>query len=324
METIAAQAGSKADSARTKIFRALGTTNTIQAYGARANDALERAARRVLELDDRLSVFKPESDIARLNAAAGMRPVAVGEDAMRLLAAGRRYSAETRGAFSMTTRPLTSLWALHASQGTIPPLTEREKARTLIGDQEILLDEAADTAMLARFGQAVDLGAIAKGYAADEVLRILREEGVENALVNLGGTVAVLGARRWVGVQHPDRCTGIPMGRLALESGAVVTSGDYERFYVVDGVRYHHILDPQTGCPARSNLRSVTLTGPGAMELDALTTAVFVLGAEEGARIAEAHGLGLVLVTGGLGVFCSDSLCGVFSLLEEVKSVRVG
>ena len=323
METTTAKAGVKTEPARTKVFRALGTMNTIQAFGAGAGGALERAARRVLELDDRLSVFKPESDIARLNASAGVRPVPVGGDAMRLLAAGRRYSAETGGAFSMTTRPLTSLWAVHASQGTVPPLAEREKARALIGDDEILLNEAAGTAMLARHGQAADLGAIAKGYAADEVVRILREDGVEDALINLGGTVAVLGARRWVGIQHPDRCTGIPMGRLAVESGAVVTSGDYERFYVVDGVRYHHILDPQTGCPARSNLRSVTLTGPSAMELDALSTAVFVLGAEEGARIAEAHGLGLVLVTGGLGVFCSDSLRGAFSLIEEAKSVRV-
>ena len=323
MEVNALQAAAKKAPAGTKMFRALGTANTIQAFGETSAGALECAARRVLELDDRLSVFKPESDIARLNASAGVRPVSICADAMRLLAAGKRFSGETAGAFSMTTRPLTALWNEHKSLGTVPDESEIEAARALIGDAELLLDEAAGTAMLPRFGQAADLGAIAKGYAADEVVRILCGYGVENALINLGGTVAVLGERRMVGIQHPDRCAGIPMGRIAVEGGAVVTSGDYERYYVVDGVRYHHILDPRTGRPARANLRSVTLTGSCAMELDALSTAIFALGAEEGALIAAARNLGLVLVTDEMDVLCSDNLCRAFSLLEEPRSVRV-
>jgi len=323
MELQAEQTAGKHTAVQTKMFRALGTMNTMQACGETAAEALESAARRVLELDDRLSVFKPESDVARLNAAAGARPVSIGGDAMHLLLAGKRYSAETAGAFSLTTRPLTALWNEHKKLGTVPDADEIEAARARIGDAEVILDEAAGTAMLPRFGQAVDLGAIAKGYAADEVLRILREYGVENALVNLGGTIAVLGEKRLIGIQHPARLTGIPMGRLAVESGAVVTSGAYERVVVVDGVRYHHILDPRTGFPARANLRSVTLAGPSAMELDALTTAIFVLGAEQGARLAAGHKLGLVLVTDAMDVLCSDNLCGSFSLLEEARSVRV-
>lgn len=322
MDLHATQNAGNYTAAKIKMFRALGTVNTIQTFGDANAAALESAAQRVLELDDRLSVFKPESDVARLNEAAGARPVSIGEDAMRLLSAGRRFSMETAGAFSITTRPLTALWNAHKKLGTVPDEDEIGAACALLGDAELILNEAAGTAMLPRYGQAVDLGAIAKGYAADEVLRILRECGVENALINLGGTVAVLGEKRWVGIQHPDRCAGIPMGRLAVENGAVVTSGDYERYYVVDGVRYHHILDPRTGRPARANLRSVTLAGLCAMELDALSTAVFVLGAEEGARIARAHGYGLVLVTEAMDVLCSDGLCGSFALLLQTQSVR--
>lgn len=307
-----------------RMFRALGTINTIQVFDAACTEALECAEQRVLELDDRLSVFKPESEIARLNAHAGGKPVVVSADTMTLLQAGLCYSRETCGAFSMTIRPLIALWSIHASCGTVPDRTELERALLLVNDEDLHLDPKRGTAVLARQGQAVDLGGIAKGYAADEVKRILTEHGVANAIINLGGTVFIMGDSRVVGVQHPDRCTGISMGRLELKNQAVVTSGDYERFYEVDGVRYHHILDPNTGYPAKSGLRSVTVTGSCAMELDALSTAIFVLGKKEGARLAQEHGMGLVLVTDQLDVFCSDSLCGSFSLLTSSNKVVVG
>lgn len=307
-----------------KVFRALGTINTIQVFDAACTEALERAAQRVLELDDKLSVFKPESEIARLNAHAGGKPVAVSADTMALLMAGRAYSGETGGAFSMTTRPLTALWSLHASCGTVPSRTEIEQTLPLVNDEDLRLDPKRGTAALTRREQAIDLGGIAKGYAADEVRRILVEHGVTNAIVNLGGTVFILGDSRVVGIQHPDHCTGISMGRLALSNQAVVTSGDYERFYEVDGVRYHHILDPNTGYPAKSGLRSVTVTGSCAMELDALSTAIFVRGEREGATLAQKHNMGLVLVTDRLDVFCSDSLCGSFSLLTARNTTVLG
>lgn len=307
-----------------KVFRALGTINTIQAFDPSCGEALERACQRVLELDDKLSVFKPESEIARLNAQAGRKAVAVSADAMALLQAGLRYAKETRGAFSMTTRPLTALWSLHASCGTVPDRAEIERTLLLVNDGDLQLDPKHGTAMLAHQEQAVDLGGIAKGYAADEVKRILVEHGVMNAIVNLGGTVFILGDSRVVGIQHPDHCTGISMGRLSLSNQAVVTSGDYERFYEVDGVRYHHILDPNTGYPANSGLRSVTVTGSSAMELDALSTAIFVLGKREGVQLAQMHDMGLVLVTDRLDVFCSDSLCGSFSLLTANNTTVIG
>ncbi len=300
---------------QTRIFRALGTLNTIRAYGGALAGALERAEKRVLELDDALSVFKPESDIARLNAAAGQRSVRVGKDALQLLAAAKRFSRLTDGAFSVTTRPLSALWSLHAGRGTVPDKVPIERALELADDEGIVLNEADKTAMLARRGQAADLGGLAKGYAADEVRRILTDGGVTDAMINLGGTVCVVGHGRSVGIQHPDRCTGIPLGKLTLQNRAIVTSGDYERYYEVDDVRYHHILDPRTGYPAQSGLRSVSVIGEDATALDALSTAIFVLGAKKGALLAAACGVELVLVTQEMNVYCSDALRGIFSLL---------
>ena len=309
-----------------RLFRALGTMNTISVEQAqdhaRAADALERAERRVLELDEALSAFRPESEVSLLNASAGCKEVSVGPDTMFLLKESKRYSAMSGGAFSVTTRPLSALWELNARCGTVPTRPEIEQAMLLVCDAEIALDEEAGTAMLKRFGQAVDFGGIAKGYAADEVRRILLEGGVTSALINLGGTVVSLGRERNVGIQHPDRCTGIAMGRVTLLDSCAVTSGDYERYYEVDGVRYHHILDPRTGYPSRSNLRSVTLIGEAAMELDALSTAIFALGMEEGLPLAEQSGVESIVVTDALDVFCSERLRENFSLLSVPQSAR--
>lgn len=309
-----------------RLFRALGTMNTIVVDQAtshpRAVDALECAERRVLELDMTLSAFRPESDVSLLNASAGCKAVSVGADTMYLLKESKRYSEETGGAFSVTTRPLSALWELNARCGTLPSRAEIEQSLLLVNDADIALDEECGTAALRRFGQAVDFGGIAKGYAADEVRRILQEGGVTSALINLGGTVFSLGKERSVGIQHPDRCTGIAMGSVMLRDQCAVTSGDYERYYEVDGVRYHHIVDPRTGSPSRTKLRSVTLIGESAMELDALSTAVFVLGAEDGMPLIERANAEAILITDSLDVFCTERLREHFSLLSAPLSAR--
>ncbi|MEZ4509705.1 MAG: FAD:protein FMN transferase [Eubacteriales bacterium] len=254
------------------IFTALGTTNRIQVLSYReriaAREALKRAEARVRALHDNLSVFQPESELSLLNASAGCSSVPVGKDAFYLLSESLRYAAISGGAFSITTRALSALWEIHARCGTVPLRSEVEHALSLVNDQDILLDQDAQTAELRRFGQSVDLGGIAKGFAADEVRDILVGGGVTEAVINLGGTVCVIGAAKHVGIQHPDRMTGSPMGRISLANACAVTSGDYERFYEVDGTRYHHILDPRTGYPAASGLRSVTLIGQSALALD--------------------------------------------------------
>ena len=301
------------------VFSALGTTNQVSVYAyadrIAAGEALMRAKERVQFLHDHLSVFQPESELSLLNASAGCSSVPLAKDAFFLLSESKRYHALSEKAFSITTRALSALWEIHARCGTIPSRAEVEHALLLVNDEDILLDEDAQTAELRRFGQSVDLGAIAKGYAADEVRRILIEGGITGALINLGGTVSVIGEGKHVGIQHPDRLTGIPMGRVLISDSCAVTSGDYERFYEVEGTRYHHIVDPRTGYPSRSGLRSVTLIGTSALALDALSTAVFVLGAEKGLPLIQQAGVEAVFVTDTLDVFCTEGLRGNFELL---------
>lgn len=300
-------------------FPALGTQNSIKVYGYEeriaAGSALKRAEERVRALHERLSVFQPESELSLLNASAGCSPVSVSADTYYLLDQSKRYSRMSHGAFSITTRVLSALWRIHARCGTVPSRAEVEHALSLVDDEDILLEEEAQTAELRRFGQSVDLGSIAKGYAADEVKRILLEGGVTGATINLGGTVCIIGSTKQVGIQHPDRMTGMSMGRVSISDCCAVTSGDYERYYEVEGTRYHHIVDPRTGYPSRTNLRSVTLIGKSAEALDALSTVVFVLGASEGAPLLREAGVEAVFVTDQLDVFCTDGLRGNFALL---------
>lgn len=305
-----------------KSFRAMGTVNTVTVYQRADEGALQPAVRRVLELDDRLSVFKAGSEISQINASAGKRPVPVSLDTMDLLKAAKEFSALSGGAFSVTTRSLTALWGIGTSHFTVPDEKSRENARRLTEDRDLILDESGGRAMLRRCGQAIDLGGIAKGFAADEVRRSLSRAGVTNAVINLGGTVIVLGEPRSVGIQHPGKSTGIPMGRLRLQNSAVVTSGSYERFTEAGGIRYHHILNPATGAPSDSGLCSVTVIGSSATELDALSTAIFVLGMEKGARLAQQRNADTIFVTDKMEVFCSPTLRERFSLFPNDVTMR--
>lgn len=299
-----------------KMFRALGTMNTITVYHFNADEAISAATERVMELHNRFSVFQEQSEIARLNQAAGKKFVPVSKDTLHVLKTAKQFSERTEGAFSVTSRPLTDLWKI-GPKGTVPSMSQVKKRKSLVNDQDILLDEKNSSAMLRRKLQAVDLGGIAKGYAADEVRRILSESGVTNALINLGGTVLVMGEGKTVGIQHPRKSTGVPMGSLQIQNQAVVTSGDYERYFKSDGIRYHHILDPKTGYPAESGLIGITLIGTSAMELDALSTAMFVMGMEKSFALAERQGIEAVFITEQMDVLCSPTLRERFSLIHS-------
>lgn len=294
--------------------------NTIEATGSEASRALDAAELKVMELDDRLSAFKPESEISRINQAAGKRFVPVHPDTMLIIKTAIEYAALSNGAFDITARPLIELWNVGSKRNSLPSPAEIERARQLVNFQDILLDEQACSVMMKRPGQALDLGGIAKGYAADEVRRILLTYYVDAATINLGGTVAVIGAARTIGIQHPTLPTGTPMGRVSISDQAVVTSGNYEKFFIQDGIRYHHLLDPRTGRPADSGLSSITIIGDSAMVLDALTTAVFVLGADAGNSLAASCGLQAIFVNDEQEVFVTQGLKDRFSLIN--MSVR--
>jgi thiamine biosynthesis lipoprotein len=288
----------------------MGTVVEIKAFSTnerqldRAISAAFAEMRRVEEL---FSSTRPESEISRLSAAGG--PFKASKETVRLLRIGQRIARLSDGAFEMGLGRLKELWAIETETPRVPTEQQIREALERVGPEDLQIDgpivRKADPEL------RIDLGGIAKGYAVDRAIEILREAGVHSAAVNAGGDIRLLGDRNgkpWrIGIQHP-RKPGAVLVTLPLAERAVVTSGDYERFFEKDGIRYHHIFDPLSGRPARL-CQSVTVVAADAATADALATAVFVLGPIKGLQLLEQQeGVEGLLVTAGGEVLQTSGL----------------
>ena len=312
----------------------MDTVMTHRAFGRHAAEALHAVGQEAERLEGMLSRFMPESDIAVINKSAGLACCSVGPETCSVLSCAVELSAACQGIFDVTIGPLVDLWGI--GHGALRPPTDAQihQALLLVDYRDLLLDPVHQTAGLGRAGQSIDLGGIGKGYAADRFIQLFKEYGVSSAFTNIGGNVATLGARpdgvAWrVGIQHPRQPYSL-IGLVSVNDKAVVTSGDYQRFFTHgDGNRYHHILDPATGYPARSGLAGVTVvadnSGNGSMIADALSTAVFIAGPDRGlALISRYSGVEALLVDAeptdaGLSVWVTRGLKDHFSAAQGVS-----
>lgn len=273
-------------------------------------------------LEGLLSRSRPGSDVYRVNTGAGREPVAVSPETAAVAAAALRYASLSRGAFDPTVAPLLDQWGFLGQDFRVPKPEELEAALPLVDYTQVQLDQPGGRIFLPRPRMSLDLGGIAKGYIVDRGMALLEEAGVKHAFVNAGGDMALRGGKPggdpWrIGVRHP-REPGKIIAVLSLTDGAVVTSGDYERTFTAEGRSYHHILDPRSGYPAAAGLAGVTVLAETAMEADALSTALFVLGPEKGLALVESlPGVEALLVTADLEVILSTGLAGRVELLEE-------
>lgn len=293
----------------------MGTKIGLQVFGVRAQEALEAARREAKRLELLFSRFLEGSDVWRINAAAGGMPVAVSPETFCVLKHAQELSRASGGCFDVTVAPLSDLWDYR--RAAVPAEDAIVRARELVAWRSLELDDARRTARLARPGQAVDLGGIAKGFAGDALMDVFRRHGIRSALSDFGGGVSTLGAKpdgsAWrVGIRHPRENALI--GALSVTGRAVVTSGDYERCFFADGVRCHHLINPRTGYPARSGLISVTVVADSGLIADALSTAVFVAGLDAGLElIRRSPGAGAVLIDARLRVHVTQNLAAIFT-----------
>lgn len=300
-----------------KAFQALGTINTIVTYGENTVEALEKAHKRVLEIDDRMSAFKDDSDIVKINQCAGHKAQRISPDTFTLIKRSLEFSNLSNGAFDITIRPLTALWGIGKKQNYIPSKEEIEHVLSLVNYKDLLLDEKKCTAYLKKEGQAIDLGGIAKGYAADEVKRILMQYKIKNALINLGGNIITLGNNQedapWrIGIQNPLAPRGQYIGILSSTNQTIVTSGSNEQFFIKDGVRYHHILSPYTGYPVNNGILSVTAICENSADADAITTALFASNIKDANVLLSSVNAQAIFITENKDVFMTEGLKGTF------------
>jgi thiamine biosynthesis lipoprotein len=261
--------------------------NQDEQTARRAIDAAFEEFRRVeaLMTDWRNSPFE------RINRQAGVAPVAVGEEILFMIGESIRISEMTGGAFDITYAGAGKLWDFKKKPPELPDAEAVRRSLDLIGYSKIRMDPKAKTVFLPNKGMRIGLGGIAKGYAVDRAVEIIGRMEIENFAVNAGGDLTVRGRKEgrlwWVAIRHPrDKARTIAF--LPISNGSVVTSGDSERFFVVDGIRYSHILDPTTGYPAHK-AQSVTLIAKRAYFADALATGVFVMGPVEGMAFIESQ-----------------------------------
>lgn len=299
---------------------ALGTSCAITLYERGREAAADAAFARLREIEDRMSANKAGTEVDAVNRSAGIAPVKVSADTFRVLRTALEYGRLTDGALDVTIGPLVRLWGIGSGAERVPRESEIEAARALVDYRLVSADEAALTVYLPKKGMSLDLGAVAKGYAADEAVRILGEAGTRRAIVDFGGNIYAMGRKKdgadWrIGIQDPDSPRGGYLGVASIANASLVTSGDYERFFEEGGRRYHHILDAKTGYPSAAGLRSVTVIGAPSIACDALSTAMFALGLERGRLLAKGlPGFSFVFVDEGERVWPIGSRAEDFAI----------
>jgi thiamine biosynthesis lipoprotein len=333
----------------------LGTFCRIDLFDEGKPEVYDRLFARLAELDRILSANREDSELAALNRAAGKAALGVTPELYAVLERALYFAEATGGAFDPTVGPLVKLWDIGGRAGAadggtgggpqIPAAREIAAALALVNWREVELlpagaqgsDNFRGTAFLGRPGMSLDLGAIAKGYAADELVGILKEAGIRRGLIDLGGNIYIWGnkddGRPWrVGIQNPLGERGSYVGILETESMSVVTSGIYERYFTgADGKRYHHILaaggagtagDQENpagppGYPVENGILSVTVIAGSSMDADALSTSCFILGYERGRALAEANGAKAIFVLADKTVRGSGEALAAFTVTDE-------
>jgi FAD:protein FMN transferase len=258
---------------------------------ATARRASRAAYDRIADLNKILSDYDPESELSRLGKLAGGAPVLVSADLFEVLRRSRGIYERSRGAFDVTIAPVGRLWRRARRDHKLPDPARLAEARPLVGSDKMVLDSKARTVQLTKVGMKLDVGGIAKGYAAQAALDVLKIQGITRALVGGAGDIVVgdppPGARGWrVAIAPVESDKGGPTRVLLLANAAVSTAGDAERYVIIDGHRYSHIIDPSTGLGIEDRA-SVTVVAPDGATADALETTVYVMGPERGLKLVD-------------------------------------
>lgn len=303
----------------------MGTIINQKVYGENAKAAAEKVESELKRLEALLSFFINSSEVSKLNNSAGKNAVELSKETIYILEKAKFFSEICNGAFDISIAPLVKQWGIFTDNERIPSQKEIDNALRLVNYKDILINFNSKKVKLARPQQMIDLGAIAKGYAADIAKKIYRECNIKSAFINIGGNVLVHGNKpdnsAWrIGLQNPIEERGKCIAVVMISDKSMVTSGDYERNFEKDNVRYHHILDPRTGYPANSGLISTTVITKNSIDADALSTAIFVQGLEEGIKtICKIEDTEAIFITKEKEIYITEGLKDNFLFISEEK-----
>ncbi len=270
----------------------MGTTVevTVVSEGRVGEKLIEDAFREIKRLEDILSEWSDQSEINAINKRSGEGPVHVGPETLEVIARALYFSRVSKGAFDITWAVFRHVWDFNRSPPQLPSKKEIARLLPLVDYRKVVVDEGSSTVFLREKGMEIGLGGIAKGYAVGKASALLKDHGAAGGLINAGGNMAAWGQKEngdaWtIGVQDPRNRERL-LGVLKITEGSISTSGDYERYFILNGKRYHHILDPRTGFSAEG-CQAVTVLCSDPTDADAVSTAAFVLGPKKGLRFVE-------------------------------------
>lgn len=304
-------------------FFAMDTLIDMTVYGGNSEKALEDCEAAVIALEERLSTEIPGSEIWEINRSNGS-PTAVSERTASLISAALDVSVKSSGAFDITVYPLVKAWGFIGGDYRVPADAEISGLLELVDYARVKVEN--NTVALGE-GMALDLGGIAKGYASDILKQELEKNGITSAVISLGGNVLAHGSRpgggAWrIGILKPDG-SGDIAGVLSVSDTVISTSGTYQRYFEKDGVIYHHILDPATGRPANSGLKSVTVVCESGATADALSTTLLILGEEKALEYYDRYGgFEAVLITDDGRMICTGGLKSSLSDVDEAYTLQ--
>lgn len=306
----------------------IGTVCTITLYDHQDEKIINKAFDRLSELEDILSINKTGTELDEVNNNAGIKPVKVTQDTLNVVKKGLEYSKISNGALDITVGPLVKLWGIGTDSARVPSEEELDIAKSLIDYNLLQIDEDNNTIYLEKEGMIIDLGAIAKGYAADEVAKILKDNKVNNAIIDLGGNILALGEKSdgspWkVGIQNPEKARNDTIGFVSVKDKSIVTSGVYERHFEADGHNYHHILNPDSGFPYENEILGVSIISDKSIDGDSLSTTLFALGIEKGLELVNnTPGVDALFITKDHNLYLSEGFNEIFTLTNNEYTIK--
>lgn len=299
----------------------MGTIVNLTLFGSGNDEAFEGSFELIRDIESKMSLNIEDSEISEINRNAGVAPVKVSQDTFDVIEKSIEYSELSEGKFDISSGAIVQLWNIGSDSARVPAKSELDDALNKVGFEGIVLDKSSQTVFLKQEGMVLDLGAIAKGFAADKVRDYLFSEGITKGIVDIGGNLYLIGTNRddeaWtVGIQNPfSENRNEYLGSISETNKSVVTSGVYERYFEEGGVRYHHILDTSTGYPVDNDLMSVSIVSDESIDGDALSTSAFALGLEKGMALIESlDGVDAIFVTKDKKVYLSKNIKGNFKI----------
>lgn len=284
----------------------------------------ERATKLMKQFEQKLSFFNDSSEVSSINKNASNGFIKISNDTFEILKKSVYYSKLTNGIFDITIAPLVKAWAINSDNPKILSDGKIDKLIDLVDYEDIILNENNSTVMLLRKNQQIDLGGIAKGYIADKIIDFYKENNIDSAIINIGGNIKVLGQKDeksfWsIGIYEPKKHSEKVICSIEAKDKSVVTSGGYERAFSYNGNLYCHILNPKTGYPIKSDLKSITIVSDKSIDGDSLSTPLFIMGKNKAYEFMKKHNISGVMITDKNEIIVTKDLLDGFKLFEDYK-----